>query len=721
MKKRLLTVLLCCFVSMSYAQITIQGKVIDEQGKSIVGAGVRVEYTTISTITDKNGEFTLENIPDGEHTLRASYTGYNAGRKAIAASQESIVFQLELSPFNLNEVVITGTGTHHRLKTSPIAIEAISQKEIRSTGTQGFENTMIALNPSMSFAPNAMGSYMQLNGLSNRYILVLVDGKKLAGDVSGNTDLSRINTENIRRIEVLKGAASSLYGSEAIAGVINIITDKKKESVYLSSNTRVSEYGQFMQSVNADVNIGWLSSSTAYQRSQTNGWQLSSQEVSKGVLKDTDKKAVNTSYSDILSQHFTFRASNKLSFYTEGSLFDKKFKRPVPTYKYDMRYEDYALNAGGRYLLSGIGLITLDMSMDNFEYYKDYTVASEGFEVGEAEMSRRQRYYNANLKGVFSLGNHHRLSVGTQYQLDYLKSLNDVKGGSRDVYTWSLYAQDEIKLFERLQLVPGVRYAYSESFGSNFTPKLAAMYSLGSFNFRASYAAGYRTPDLKQLYNETISGTTINIGDPNLKPEKSNYYSANAEFLSNSFTISISGYINKLEDIIVVRQQELTPEDIAEGLNKRQRYTNASEAKVQGIDVSINTYLGYGLTAGAGYSYLHSKDYDTGNPLTGNSRHIGNANLSWNKKWWALDSNIRINGRLQSKRYYEDEYAPTYQLWNMATTHRIKSFWGLTLEPGFGIENIFDYVDDRPFGSRYATLSPGRTVYASLSIKFSSK
>ncbi len=329
MKKKLLTVLVCCFVGSLHAQLLVRGKVTDEQGKAIAGAGVRVEYTTISTLTDKNGEYVLQNIPDGEHTLRASYMGYMAERKVVSASQEGLVFRLKQSPLNINEVVVTGTGTHHRLKSSPVAVESISQKELKGTGAQGFENAMVALNPSMSFAPSAMGSFMQLNGLSNRYILVLVDGKKLAGDVSGNTDLSRINTDNIRRIEVLKGAASSLYGSEAMAGVINIITDKKKEAVAVSSSTRVSEYGQLMQGLNADVNVGWFSSSTAYQRSQSNGWQLSDVEDSRGTLVATDKQAVSKSYSDVLSQNFTFRPSDVFSFYAEGSLFDKKLHLQV--------------------------------------------------------------------------------------------------------------------------------------------------------------------------------------------------------------------------------------------------------------------------------------------------------------------------------------------------------------------------------------------------------
>lgn len=178
------------------------------------------------------------------------------------------------SPLKLNEVVVTGTGTINKLKNSPVAIDVISQRELQNTNIPTFENAMIALNPSMSFTPNAMGSYMQLNGLSNRYILVLVDGKKLGGDVGGNVDLNRIDMGNIKRIEVLKGAASSLYGSDAIAGVINIITNKPKDLVNFSTETRLSEYGQFTQNANLYLNVGGFSSSTSFQRNQADGWQL---------------------------------------------------------------------------------------------------------------------------------------------------------------------------------------------------------------------------------------------------------------------------------------------------------------------------------------------------------------------------------------------------------------------------------------------------------------
>ncbi len=236
----MLTALLCCIASISFAQLSLRGRVVDENEKPIAGASVWIEYTTIGTSTDLKGEFSLEKIPEGNNLLRISALDYNGARETINRSNDNILIRMKHSPLKLNEVVVTGTGTINKLKNSPVAIDVISQRELQNTNIPTFENAMIALNPSMSFTPNAMGSYMQLNGLSNRYILVLVDGKKLGGDVGGNVDLNRIDMGNIKRIEVLKGAASSLYGSDAIAGVINIITNKPKDLVNFSTETRLS-------------------------------------------------------------------------------------------------------------------------------------------------------------------------------------------------------------------------------------------------------------------------------------------------------------------------------------------------------------------------------------------------------------------------------------------------------------------------------------------------
>lgn len=725
----MLTALLCCIASISFAQLSLRGRVVDENEKPIAGASVWVEYTTIGTSTDLKGEFSLEKVPEGNNLLRISALDYNGARETINRSNDNILIRMKHSPLKLNEVVVTGTGTINKLKSSPVAIDVISQRELQNRNIPTFENAMIALNPSMSFTPNAMGSYMQLNGLSNRYILVLVDGKKLGGDVGGNVDLNRIDMGNIKRIEVLKGAASSLYGSDAIAGVINIITNKPKDLVNFSTETRFSEYGQFTQNANLYLNVGGFSSSTSFQRNQADGWQLNKKEIINDKEVDTDKQAMLRFYSDVFSQRFGYKATKELSMYVEGSLFDKKFKRPVSAYGFDMKYVDYSFGAGAKYLLKNNGLITLDWNTDRFEYFKAYLKETKDkngvtFMPGDEEFVRRQKYNNINLKGTFNAGKFNKVTVGSEYKVDNLYAPADSIGGSRNVYTLAFYAQDEINLFGKLNIVPGVRYIYNETFKNRVTPKVSAMYTLHDFNFRVSYATGFKTPELKQLFMKTEvtskGKTTLSVGNKDLKPESSNYYSVNAEYIKDFLSLAVTGYINNLKNKIDTYEIELTPEEIAEGYNKKSSYHNIGRSRIQGVDFTFNSYLGYNLTLGGGYSYVNAKDLDTGKRLQRISRHTGNVNLNWFKDFGLFKSNFNLNGRLQSRRYYDDgDDARAYQLWNFATRHTFKSINGLVFEPGLGIENIFDFVDDKPFNRNYATLSPGRTFYASLKIKFS--
>jgi outer membrane receptor for ferrienterochelin and colicins len=628
---------------------------------------------------------------------------------------------------SLNEVVVTGTATGNPLKDSPVPIHVISGKELEDIGSMpSFENAMMTLDPSFNFTPTAMGSNIQLNGLGNKYILILIDGKKIAGDVNRNVDLSRINMNNVKQIEILKGSASSLYGSEAIGGVINIITKAPQEAVNAYSNTRISGYGQFSEAVVADFNAGHFYSSTSYQRNQSNGWQLSPYEQkSNGDSVETDKKAVNTFYSDVLTQKFGYRFTEALDVYVQGSVFDKKFKRPYQkgSYKFDMLYDDYNIAAGAAYQLKNDNRITFDYYKDNFRYTKVYTAEDGDFNSGDKELTRTQKYDDAHLKGIFNLGEHNRVVAGTQYQDDYLKSKTEVSGGERTAYTFSVYAQDEIRILDKkLQIVPGLRYVYHETFKNKFTPKLSIMYSWNDFNFRGNYSSGFRAPDLKELYNRNTNttGTALTVGNPNLKPETSNYYSLNVEYTNKRFNLSVTAYHNKISDMIDAQpvNDQITPDEAASGIKKKSEYANISEARVRGIEVSANAYLGAGLSLGVSYTYIDSKNYATGTPLQRVSKNTETINANWNKKWGIVDSNFNFNGHIQSRKYYEDGQTPAFNLWNLSTTHKIKAMGGVVPELGIGIENIFDYVDDRPLGVNYATLSPGRTIYASLIIRF---
>ena len=165
----------------------------------------------------------------------------NKGRKSMQAKRTMLgvlvallycvcLWSQEMND-SLPEVVVTGTGTQHLLRTAPVQTEVISGRQLRQYGGRSLEDILSGLSASFAFNEGDMGSQMQMNGLGNNYILVLVDGKRLHGDVGGENDLSLIDPHNIEKIEIVKGAASALYGSDAIAGVVNIITKKHNEGL----------------------------------------------------------------------------------------------------------------------------------------------------------------------------------------------------------------------------------------------------------------------------------------------------------------------------------------------------------------------------------------------------------------------------------------------------------------------------------------------------------
>jgi outer membrane receptor for ferrienterochelin and colicins len=137
----------------------------------------------------------------------------------------------------LQEVVVTGTGTQHLLKNAPVQTEVITHQMLRQYGAHSLQDILGALSSSFAFNEGDMGSQIQMNGLGNAYILILIDGKRLHGDNGGENDLSLIDPHNIEKIEIVKGASSALYGSDAIAGVINIITRKHDNDAFLFENT----------------------------------------------------------------------------------------------------------------------------------------------------------------------------------------------------------------------------------------------------------------------------------------------------------------------------------------------------------------------------------------------------------------------------------------------------------------------------------------------------
>lgn len=641
---------------------------------------------------------------------------------------------------NLKQVVVTGTGTHHRMTDSPVPVSVITAKEISNANVSTLEDALVKLSPSISSFTNGMGTTMSLNGISEDYVLILENGKRLAGE----DRYTRINIANIKRIEVLNGAASALYGSDAIGGVINIITDDIKNVLNVSSYTHYSSEGRWTEALNADVSVGKLSSYTSYQRLQAGSWQHNHRDENGN---ETDKPTSVGFYSNTANQRFVFNATDKLSFCVRGTYYDNKTRRPQDgtyfvkskdkyvekdAYTYNLKHETYTYGAGMKYMISHTAYIDAEFYSDNFSSDYVYFKKTGDYLPGDEVTRKKVNYYNGNVKGIFRVGSRNRVSVGMEYVNEHLSSESD-NISFKNMHTMALYAQDEIKLMKNLQAVLGLRYIYNENFKNYATPNVALMYKLGGLNLRAAYAAGFRTPTLSQLYatDESKTASRCTIGNPNLKPEKNSFYSLNVEYNYQWLSVSVTDFINDIRDMINYRTLSET-EIIDMGLSDkhtqfdeiRQR-DNVDKAKTRGLSFNATASLGAGFRLSGGYTYLDTKAKQRQNdgtykhsPIDKSIRHMGNVNGQWERGWGLYRLNVNLHGHLQGRRYSQNYgYAPKFQQWDLNTRHTF-NLKSIILEPGVGIENLFDKIDDRPWNNNFSTLNPGRSVYASLSIRF---
>ena len=657
---------------------------------------------------------------------------------------------------NLNPVVVTGSGHHQRLKSTATPVRVLSSQEISEQGITTFDGALTRMMPQASMAPNSMGTFLRLNGLGNKYILILINGQKLSGDISNNVDLNRINMARVKRIEVLDGAASSLYGSDAIAGVINIITDQPTSSVCSVTNTTtISGHGVLTEAVNLDIYSKGFGSYTSFSHDRADSYQNNDLEYVKGSDTETQRTIAPffTGYrSNIIGQKFTYTPNQSLALNAGLDYSYKMTDRPNTSpditggTDYEMRYKGLRWNLGGIYKFSSKNSLQADFTVDRFRYGKEYDVdlAAKGFPLGTYVQSKKQRTMEGNLKTILGLTTNSTTIFGADWRKDYL---NATSGNiDQSVYTLAAYAQHE----QRLRVGPGLatatfglRYTHHQTFNNHLTPKVTLMYSFGPMNLRATYSAGFRAPGLDELYYHYYSVNRgkpqISFGNQDLKPEKSHYVSLNAEYRTHLIAVSLTGYINRINDMVV--KQNLDVDDTSLAMLQREfpemtdaeasklasyaLYQNSDKGDVKGmqLNVSANIFPGFNLSANYVYTYartLSSSVEATWQPLERSIRHAATIAANYHHVWGKYGLNVNLNGRLQSKTYYPDyEDAPGYGVWNLNTTHSFNVIKGLLLKPSIGIDNIFDKVDRRidSTNRKYALYSPGRMLVIGAVVK----
>ena len=650
--------------------------------------------------------------------------------------------------YTLNPVVVTGSGHHQRLKSTATPVHVLSKQEIKEQGITTFDGALTRMMPQISMSPNSMGTFLRLNGLGNKYILILINGQKLTGDISNNVDLNRINMARVKRIEVLDGAASSLYGSDAIAGVINIITDQPtRDLVSVTSDTRVSGHGLLTENIALDIYKNGFGSYTSFSRDRADSYRINDVEYVKGSDTETQPTIAPffTGYrSNLVGQKFTYAPDEHLAL-NAGIDYSYKITDRPNTRKditggtdYEMRYKGLRWNVGGIYKFTSRNSLQADFTVDRFRYGKQYDVATKTYAIDDYVQSKKQRSMEAQLKAILGLMNNSTTIFGADWRKDYLTATSG--NINQNAYTAAAFAQHEMLFFDRLTATVGLRLTYHETFDWHLTPKATLMYAPGNFRLRATYSAGFRAPGLDELYYHYFSvnrgKAQIIFGNKELKPEKSNYFSLNAEYRTNLIAVSVTGFLNRINDMVIRQNIDIDanslamlqnefPEMTADQAQKLERYSlykNSDKGDVKGlqVNVSANLFTGFNLSANYVYTYARSYSDNRWAPLERSIRHAATVAANYYHSWGNYGLNVNINGRLQSKTYYPDyEDAPGYGVWNLNTSHSIDGLKHLYLEPSIGIDNIFDKVDRRIDSSnrKYALYSPGRMLVIGLKLK----
>ncbi len=665
----------------------------------------------------------------------------------------------------LREVVVTGTGTEHLLKYAPVQTEVISRKMIENFGGGSLMDVLSGLSSAFDFNEGDMGSQMQMNGLGNSYILILVDGKRIHGDVGGENDLSIVDVQNIERIEIVKGAQSALYGSDAIAGVVNIITRRhEREGVFVENTTRYGSYNDVRQHNAVAWSVGRFNSETGFQLQHTDGWQNTPMEYAEAqVLEDSRNKTVNRYTSWQLRERLTYSVNDALELYGEGMYNTKKIMRPqngrhpsCDVYTYDLMYRNANASVGGRWKLRERDVVTLDVDWNKHAYFYTYTdtTLTDGYDPlgnftpyfpyfpGQRALQSDQQRVIAQLKGVFSLPQKNLLSVGAEYRWDYLNAPMRTADGTATDWTAAVYAQDEFTLLPWMLLTGGLRLNVNQGFGVRLTPKVSVMFPVGDFRIRAGWGQGFKTPTTKELYYRYLhvmgGSTYYNMGNTDLRAQTSNYENFGVEWRGKNATVSATAYYNKLTNMIALVNVPvstippgLTAEYGGDGSGEiiARQYTNMEDARSWGVDVNASYSPFTFLTLGGNYSYLDTDahQYDTSKDRLVKATIDGMAHNRWNA--YATYSHsfsrpyrlgVTLSTRGSSRRYYEnDGDGKPYQIWRISTSHDLtRAVKGTSFRIEAGVDNVFNYRDKTMHPYHLGTTSAGTTAFVSLRVQY---
>ncbi len=538
----------------------------------------------------------------------------------------------------------------------------------------------------------------------------------MRGIKRGVLNLDRQSTANLQQVEVVKGASSALFGSDAIGGVINLIP--REQTRPFDGDFRVSggNFGVF----DAAGTLG-------FARKKLSG--IFTLEQHKRNEFDLTPTTFDTTIAGFRRTDFYNRFKYQFTdTFSISSLFDGYWNRQTGRSRgeegdqfstIDEEAQSYGLTADWQ-ISERAGL-----------QVRGYFARFDEITVGFLNNANRTRLPDGNLferlgqiDGMFSyvLGERQLIQVGGEWRTNRYRGINRLRdsGGNR-ADTRNFWAQDKISVTNRLTATVGFRFDNHSVFGSAWSPKAALNYRVtDNLNLRASWGRGFRAPDLGQLYFRFLNPTNFYqvIGNPNLRPEHSGSWQVGGEyrafdrklrFGANFFRNDVRNLIDSVSLGFIATPAQLNAVIAANGIDPAFRpalgrllffYKNLSNIYTQGAEFDTEIVLPKGFTFGGDYTYLDARDKNTDLYLLSRNRHQGFVKFGYNNAFYGFRTNLR--GSFYSSWTVSrtaggvETNAPAFQLWDLYAAKSLPK----QLEIYGAIDNLFDNQD--PNTGRFA-------------------
>ena len=620
--------------------------------------------------------------------------------------------QEETTHIKTDEVVVTASRTKQEVKESPSSIEVITREDIDKMGAESVAQAL-QLAIGIDTQENTMvGNRSSLRGMNTNQTLILIDGRRVRTENTSETmnfyELKRVNMDDVERIEIVRGAASSLYGSEALGGVINIIKKrpgKMQTAVTLDWTSRQSDEGIRFDS--GKLGKWGLSASFKHMDIRERGTDVTSNMYGKKYFFNLDGRMDMTKdkwldvFFDYMTEDLYMKTADSITHSKQGESYDhKRFSTGVKysgrdkrgDYEMQVYYTYFDKHQRTRQRANNVLNSFDDMKYNSliFDGRRSMQIAPDHLLTFGGEY-RKEDYESTRIKG-----SNRTTLEGVTTQL-----------GDSSMDFAALYLQDEWVVNPRWLIIPSLRWDYNSEFGNELTGKLGTTYKITKdLRFKANVGTAYRAPTASELYFSWQHLPTPRMevhlnGNPDLKPEKALNFDLGFEFEQDKTFGKITYFHNKVDDLINLNT--ITTARFIPGFGRRMiangTYGNIDSATMQGVELEARQALGSGFTLRGLYTYLDARNNNTNARLPGRPYHKASLQLSyddakngWNATLWNdWTAGYRYQEQVGSGRMARTiSKDASLSILNFVVSKKINDHFSAYL----GIDNIFNKDSD---------------------------